>query len=1247
MRGKFLLINVFLVFILVFIKIDVAQAASDLKLTIQRDANDNLLITKNSITIKWEKLSEVVKYRITVSDNVNTYTYNTIQEETTYTINGLKSSTIYSIKLEALNINDELIESDFIYALTQYDLKASAVEQFPIPEGRGGEKPEIEIKWDKINNNFSNDFSFNGYNIFVSKKIDRSDANKYLVKANDLSLYKYIVDNDQPIPLRLVYNSVYQSAYYVGTQLKINLHNKYDNILIDELKPGTMYYIYMEPDITKYTNIPLYYKPLTNINCPTLIEINAAKVLETQNQDGVLGALVRVQWASVDPGSYKTNEIQYRVYMATNPDDLQIYNLPLKNIFAVTSYFQNEAFKSWLPMDVDYYFVVEAVFADGIMKIPSQKIKVSVKSLADVPSIIEDFNVSALSKDTVQISFKKPVQDDVYFAYQIYYSDTYQDQFDLSGNPTVYKLVYEDPENSNLNTGGLMYTDFVYDASNNTYYYNLDNLKPNTVYYFKIRVVNIKTTTKSNFSIVCVATTKLDEKIIVPTVTQAFFNKGSNQFEIEIVPIDKKWISNVNYQVLNYMVYVAENTYSVDNLNLYLEVSEDELVQNQNKVIISNNIKPNTSYYVRFKVKIIVDGTEYLSAFSKAFVVTTNPDSISLPDLSIPPIPSNFVVDDVYGVTPTSVKLKWDKLPNQQYILMRTNKKFGNQQMTYNDTIKYIIEQLKKSVLIYENINGNYVLSQRVNPDGITNPDVFAYIYLNVNPPFLDANLSPNTVFYYYLKAIENQKESSWGGLSVTTEVIEKPSNLSVYSRSADGHGIFLQWTGNIEYGYQIFVKSEKDNDFWSAYSGNLQPQSLVNASLGIFSYYVGNLKSNTLYYFKVRSIHVATGKVSPPTDIIAARTLFNQADFDESAREEKKKEEDANLLLKLQKQVFYAMEDSREKYYLLINSENALNQLDRPNLDTFVIDFTSSNNKATLCYAKMEYRILNKAIKLNKNIAIKFFNSYFIIPPDSLNTTEVNSLVTKYNTNIDYINILFEVGYLNYTPYVNEYTADSKPIYIKVWANYALAGDVQINKLSKPMNVVLNYSTIIRNPGEYRIGFIEKLWKPVLDVTHNPDNMTVSFDTVEIGGFCVLKGENLLLEKSKYSQEIYYLNQKYALSDIIPKIYSKVDYASFDYILNKVFSCSITDYKKDIKEILSQDAVYILAKVFESKKGIKIDNIQKTSTLNKDIYFEYKDAINAMLSLDVIDSSFEPSRSIIISELLHYIYNVEKLINK
>ncbi|BCS80653.1 fibronectin type III domain-containing protein [Anaerocellum diazotrophicum] len=1232
--------------------------STSLNITVQRDNSGVYKITRNSISITWNPIEDAILYEVYAASSNSQIDFQTVTQNTYCNVTGLKSATVYKITVVAKNEDEQIITSQSIYAITEFKLYAQPEpdpeKEEDIPLGSGGEHPKLLITFNKINvsDDFQSDIGFRGYNVFVGKSQTASDANQYYVDSSTNEIYKYQKENNITIPVKLYKDGIQQFAQEINQTVSMTVYDKYDGIDTFELVPGTMYYIIMNP---KMDSTKVIYKPLSNIACPTLIQVSAAKIGEIE-KDGKTLALVRVQWRGVDPGNYKQDEIKYRAYYATSANELPRDNLPPQNIFATTSYNQNEAYIPGLSMTTKYYYIrVEAIFADGT-RIPSALIKVSVTELGDIPPTPKNCRAETISQTEIEVSFDKPVSDDSSYVYQIWLSTEYKDVLDSSGNPTVYKLVYS-TTSYDPNKDGFLPSDLILDGTR--YRYKVSNLLPNTVYYFKIRVINTVNQKKSDFSLVFVGTTKPVAVLNVPPVDNNFVRQiVSSETGIRIYVYQDDLISKIHQATIDYVsqsayfsgnltvsekvyyqVYVCESSWNENNVKIYFELPSGSI---SNYIDISD-LKSNTPYYIRFKVRVYID-KDYLSEFSRAYVALTKPVPVP-PIVSQPEIPKNFMIapeDD--AVTQTSVKLRWDTKPGQSYVILQTSKALDSNNLSLDEVKDYFVKILRQKVEIYKQVSDSAFIVEQVVYDVYSqNSPVGAKIYIDVTSPVTFKNLAPNTLYYFSIKAIENDRESLWGSIAVTTSSIEKPENLTVISRDSSGHGLTIQWNGNPNYGYQIFVRQENSTVYTLVYSGSISPVSVASSKVAVYKYYIGNLSSNTLYYVRVRSFHIPTGKVSIFAEVLA-RTVFNQSDFEN--QQQKLKEEEQNRIrdIQNQKQVAIILENSSDKYYLYINDQNALDEIQRTNSNEFVIDFTKALYSSAKGQVLFSYRVADALEKLQKSFVLKYKSSMLKLPPGALNVSEVESISKRYGIDKGLVMILIELSSASVLPPSYGYDIDSDVITLKVTSRYYLNDELAVSSFAKPVNITLKLSSLAGQANQTRNVYDFSNSSFVTSFSIDSLSNSITFNVERPGTFGVLKTQTVSsYNLSKYKDDIAYVSQKYNLNELYSNFNKSLsqDYAS--EIITKVFGIDAEKVRSG--NLTRQEAIYILARVYEQKTLSSIDNvlITKSTTFTPD--GRYRKSILSMMSLGVVDNDLNPYETIKIDEFVHYIVNLEKIL--
>ncbi|ADQ45638.1 Fibronectin type III domain protein [Caldicellulosiruptor kronotskyensis 2002] len=1232
--------------------------STSLNITVQRDNSGVYKITRNSISIIWNPIEDAVLYEVYAAFSNSQVDFQTVTQNTYCDITGLKSATVYKITVVAKNEDEQIITSQSIYVITEFKLYAQPEpdpeKEEDVPLGSGGEHPKLLITFNKINvsDDFQPDIGFRGYNIFVGKSQTASDANQYYVDNNTNEIYKYQKENNITIPIKLYKEGVQQFAQEINQTVNMTVYDKYDGIDTYELVPGTMYYILMNP---KMDSTKVIYKPLTNIACPTLMQVSAAKIGEIE-KDGKTLALVRVQWRGVDPGNYKQDEIRYRAYYATSANELPRDNLPPQNIFATTSYNQNEAYIPGLSMTTKYYYIrVEAIFADGT-RIPSALIKVSVTELGDIPPTPKNCRAETISQTEIEVSFDKPVSDDSSYVYQIWISTEYKDVLDASGNPTVYKLVYT-TSSYDPNTDGFLPSDLILDGTR--YRYKISNLLPNTVYYFKIRIINTTNQKKSDFSLIFVGTTKPVAILNVPPVDDNFVRQiVTSETGIRIYVYQDDLLSRVHQAVVDYVsqsayfsgnltvsekvyyqVYVCESSWDEKNVKIYFELPSENI---SNYIDISN-LKSNTPYYIRFKVRVYLD-KDYLSEFSKAYVALTKPQQVP-PTISQPEIPKNFMIapeDD--AVTQTSVKLRWDTKPGQSYVILQTSKPLDSNNLSIDEVKDYFVKILRQKVEIYRQVSDSaFVVEQVVYDVYSQNSPVGAKIYIDVTTPVTFKNLAPNTLYYFSIKAIENGRESLWGSIAVTTSSIEKPENLMIISRDSSGHGLTIQWNGNPNYGYQIFIRQENTTVYSLVYSGSISPVSIVSSKVAVYKYYIGNLSSNTLYYIRVRSIHIPSGKVSIFAEVLA-RTVFNQSDFEN--QQQKLKEEEQNRIrdIQNQKQVTIVLENSSDKYYLYINDQNALDEIQRINSNEFVIDFTKALYSSAKGQVLFSYKVADALEKLQKNFVLRYKSSMLKLPPGALNVSEIENISKRYGIDKGLVMILIELSSVSVLPPSYGYDIDSDVMTFKVTARYYQNDEQVVSSFAKPVNITLKLASLSGQANQTRAVYDFSNSSFVTSFSTDSLSNSITFNVEKPGTFGVLKTQTVSsYTLSKYKDDIAYVVQKYNLNELYNDFNKNLsqDYAT--KLITRVFGIDVDKVRNG--NLTRQEAIYILARVYEQKTSSSIDNVVITKSTSFVPDGRYKKFILAMMSLGIVDNDFDPYETIKLDEFVHYIVNLEKIL--
>lgn len=268
--------------------------------------------------------------------------------------------------------------------------------------------------------------------------------------------------------------------------------------------------------------------------------------------------------------------------------------------------------------------------------------------------------------------------------------------------------------------------------------------------------------------------------------------------------------------------------------------------------VFGTNLKPNTAYYFMVRTILTIAGEgDRTSDFSNIATVTTLRGDISNPgnDTLIPRAPADFSIaldgQSNRLVDSSTVTFKWTHLENDvKYTLVRTSLRISGD-ASYTD-IHNNPENRDKKYLDYNGLaNGS--------PENILN---FTYDSGAKSFGFMAADLSPNTVFYFNLRAerkvnagqpIEKTLVSPWVTIPVTTTLIETPELPDIVA----GYEVGVSWLENSVY---------NSSDITVSVNGSTIPRGQVSISespdVGQNSRYyarITGLQANTSYNLNIR----------------------------------------------------------------------------------------------------------------------------------------------------------------------------------------------------------------------------------------------------------------------------------------------------------------------------------------------------------------------------------------------------------
>lgn len=118
---------------------------------------------------------------------------------------------------------------------------------------------------------------------------------------------------------------------------------------------------------------------------------------------------------------------------------------------------------------------------------------------------------------------------------------------------------------------------------------------------------------------------------------------------------------------------------------------------------------------------------------------------------------------------------------------------------------------------------------------------------------------------------------------------------------------------------------------------------------------------------------------------------------------------------------------------------------------------------------------------------------------------------------------------------------------------------------------------------------------------------------------------------------------QKYNLNELYSDFNKNLsqDYAT--KLITRVFGIDIEKVRNG--NLTRQEAIYILARVYEQKTSSSIDNVVITKSTSFVPDGRYKKFILAIMSLGIVDNDLDPYETIKLDEFVHYIVNLEKIL--
>lgn len=359
----------------------------------------------------------------------------------------------------------------------------------------------------------------------------------------------------------------------------------------------------------------------------------------------------------------------------------------------------------------------------------------------------------------------------------------------------------------------------------------------------------------------------------------------------------------------------------------------------------------NQVYYFRVYANVKYDGKLHRSKGSEILSHTTFNYGDPVDDTIMPLTPENFEIKE--RISSSSIKLGWTRnmkatKPEETIgyeIIQVTDKELP---AVYNNYT--VIEDIVKAGTEYQgyrmmDVDGNgYKLYRYDTESSSWKPIVDRHSVIGDQATFIDDTLSPNKIYYYYVRAIRvtknsatpidaNRPASGWASLTYTSAPLEKPINLTQdfttypYDEKYEAIVYFdvaIPEAGSgVDYIPEIYIYSEDDE----TYSGDYKLASVGSdpalpttngAPVGYKRFYkrITGLKSSRSYSVKVRiRTDEAKPEYSPFSKLITVRTEFDREDYERIILLRKYMRYYDLEVAKLYQQIFWILEEQKENY--------------------------------------------------------------------------------------------------------------------------------------------------------------------------------------------------------------------------------------------------------------------------------------------------------------------------------------------
>ena len=358
-----------------------------------------------------------------------------------------------------------------------------------------------------------------------------------------------------------------------------------------------------------------------------------------------------------------------------------------------------------------------------------------------------------------------------------------------------------------------------------------------------------------------------------------------------------------------------------------LRIDYTNIEEDGNTALKFIGLDANQAYYIRVRVRLDVSHASYgqtskYSLLSKIYSFTTyTMPKPPVPEDNTPPTPGNiYIVDQPNN---TTVIVGWDKATFEPeegaevyYELVRSTEVKLTQEELKNTNINSLLRSKAYfKGFRYRESEGYIKAFDKSIPDS-QNP------WADLEPKQLanklqltDVTLSPNTIYYYYIRTVYvingEEVRSQWIMTPVTTSPVDRPIRLRVedhrnYSYDPKKEVVIsflapIPKDANVplEYDFDIAVKGDDDGDFKLSYpvsrlTSREKPSDVPEGYVHMV-YKITGLTPGKRYDIKVRTVDKTKGRAdgtdyprSLYSDTVTYRTEFDQDQQDRDDAYEK-----------------------------------------------------------------------------------------------------------------------------------------------------------------------------------------------------------------------------------------------------------------------------------------------------------------------------------------------------------------------